>query len=61
MNQFKSKFQNMEGTEVLSREQLKQIVGAMDDCGCPTGQFKCTCNGVSYGCVSSVQECWNKC
>ncbi|WP_340202194.1 bacteriocin-like protein [Ascidiimonas sp. W6] len=43
----------------LSRNEMKTISGgrfAIDgDC------ISCTCNGVDYGCVSSVQECWNKC
>ena len=46
----------------LSRKELKTISGGNEqfeeDCG--SGTFSCTCNGVSYGCVSSIQECWNK-
>lgn len=42
----------------LSRDEMKKVVAG---CGCSGGQFSCTCNGTSYGCVSSVSECWNKC
>lgn len=28
--------------------------------GCPSGTFKCTCNGVE-SCRSSIQDCWNSC
>lgn len=47
----------------LSRNEMKAISGGRfaleDDCG--SGTFSCSCNGTDYGCVSSVQECWNKC
>jgi len=45
---------------LLSREQLKKVKGGCGS-GCPQGQFTCTCNGTNYGCVSSVQACWDKC
>ena len=40
-----------------------QLVGEEGDGGdsCPAGQFKCTCNGQDFGCVSSISACWNKC
>lgn len=62
----------MDGAELLSRDQLKSILGGQkagfDDCsgdhGCPDGQFPCTCesgSGCAVGCVSTIQECWNLC
>jgi hypothetical protein len=28
--------------------------------GCPSGTFKCTCNGIE-SCQSSIADCWNSC
>ncbi len=56
----KLKLQNFKTSELLTREQLKKIEGGSGN-GCPTGEFPCKCNGVDYGCVSSVNDCWNKC
>ena len=46
--------------QVLSEKEMKNVLGGSGG-SCPSGQFSCTCNGTNYGCVSSVQECWNKC
>lgn len=43
----------------LSRAEMKNIMAGSGSC--PSGQFTCTCNGTNYGCVSSTQECWDKC
>jgi hypothetical protein len=43
----------------ISRDEMRKITGGSGSC--PSGQFKCTCNGVNYGCVSSISACWNKC
>ena len=52
---------NLKGiSEVLTEKELKNVMGGSTD-SCPDGQFKCTCNHKDYGCVSTQQECWNKC
>lgn len=44
----------------LTRDEMRSISGGSGgDCASPT--FSCTCNGVDYGCVSTLQECWDKC
>lgn len=43
MNKFKTKFRSIEGVEVLSRDQLKQIMGG-DDCGNVTCVFPGDCD-----------------
>lgn len=51
------------GAEILSKDQLKNVIGG-DGAGCPEGTFPCTCtsgSGSYSGCVSSVQECWDAC
>lgn len=49
------------GTRVLGKDELRTLNGGreviMHDC--ETG-IHCTCNG-SHSCVSTVQECWDKC
>lgn len=66
MKKLKLQLQEMKGAELLSREQLRSIVGGQlqkDPGGdCPDGQFWCTCNGSTNGCcASTVQECWDAC
>lgn len=55
----KKKFSLSKITEFLSNDEMKNVKGGSGNC--PYGQFSCTCNGTSYGCVSSINECWNKC
>ncbi len=43
--------------QLLNQEELVSFRGG----SCPSGQFDCTCNGTDYGCVSSIQACWDKC
>lgn len=47
--------------KVMKNEELINLRGGYTGDDCPSGQFKCKCNGKDYGCVSSAQECWNKC
>jgi hypothetical protein len=58
----KKLIQNLDAKK-LTRNEMKIATGGRfaleDDCG--SGTFSCTCNGVDYGCVSSISECWNKC
>lgn len=66
MKKLKLQVQEFKGAELLSREQLKTIVGGMqvkDTGSCPDGQFWCTCNGSegSGCCASTMQECWDAC
>jgi len=42
----------------LKRDEMRKIVGGSGTC--PDGRISCTCNGQSF-CVTSVQECWDKC
>jgi natural product precursor len=52
---------NLKGiSEILSEKELKNVMGGSGN-DCPPGQFKCTCNGRDYGCVSGTDECWGKC
>lgn len=63
----KISLKTIEANELLSREELKQITGGFTGSGsgdCPEGEVPCTCtsgSGSYSGCVSSVQECWDKC
>ncbi|UGU15231.1 hypothetical protein LS482_16280 [Sinomicrobium kalidii] len=50
----------LKAEDILQKEDMRAILGGSGS-DCPDGQFQCSCNGTSYGCVSSVQECWNKC
>lgn len=51
--------------EMLTKEQMKKIVGGYgDNGGCPSGQVPCNCSsdkGSFSGCVSSIEDCWTKC
>ena len=53
--------------EVLTRSQLKQILGGDGGSGgCPAGQFPCTCTCgdppvIVYSCASSISECYDSC
>jgi len=68
MNNFKKKFENIDGTQLLTREQLRTIVGG-DTCGnCPEGEFLCTCDNGSSTCLKngstapgSVKACQDYC
>ena len=46
---------------VISKDAMRKITGGSGGSSCPSGSFRCTCNGRDYGCVSSVSSCWNKC
>ena len=67
MKKFKMELRQIEGAELLLREQLKSILGGQKlalDPTCPDGQFVCTCtngSGSSTCCASSVEECWSAC
>ncbi|MEO6176312.1 MAG: hypothetical protein ABIP27_14270 [Flavobacterium circumlabens] len=49
---------SLKNADMLSRKELKTIMGGYG--GCPDGTAPCTCNGTSYGC-QTVSSCWNKC
>ena len=54
MKTLKMNLENIQGK--MSRTEMRNIMAGSGNCSIP-----CTCNGVSYGNVCSVQECWNKC
>ncbi|MCL4640444.1 MULTISPECIES: hypothetical protein [Olivibacter] len=64
MKKLSLKAKQLGNVQVLTREQLKNVLGgkALSSSGsdCPSGTYPCTCNGVSYGC-KSLQGCWDSC
>ena len=65
MKKLKLNLQQIDSAEVLTRSQLKKVLGGLSGSNtCPTGEVPCTCtsdSGSFSGCVSSVADCWNKC
>jgi len=53
MKTLKMSLANIQGK--LSRSEMRKVMAGS---GC---DIPCTCNGVSYGNVCTIQECWNKC
>ena len=53
MKKLKLKMQELSSPEVLSRQQLKNVLGGagvVTTTGCRAGTAKCTCDGATYGC-----------
>lgn len=57
MKTFKMSLENIQGK--LSRAEMKKVMAGSGTQGNCT--ISCSCNGVNYGYVCSVQDCWNKC
>lgn len=63
MQKLKLKLQSLPNTEVLTRSQLKNVLGGLEEAtttGCPSGSAPCSCNGKSNGC-QTVHTCCTLC
>ena len=67
MKKLKLNLQQFEGAEVLTRSQLKKVLGGDGGSGpCPVGYFWCSNrsedgNCIVERCMNSIQECWDAC
>ena len=68
MKKLKLKALELGANELLTREQLKNVMagdGSGTGSGCPPNEISCSClskQGLTVTkCVLSVQECWNAC
>ena len=66
MKKLKLKALELGANELLTREQLKNVMaGDGSGNGCPPNEYPCSClskQGLTVTkCVLSVQECWNAC
>lgn len=52
---------NINSEKIMKNDELVSLRGGYDGINCPSGQFECLCDHVSQGCVSTMQECLNKC
>lgn len=68
MKKLKLSLLQSDGSEILSREQLRKITGGENGSdptiNCPPGMIPCTCESDTnqfYGCVEVWTDCWLLC
>lgn len=58
------------GAEVLTRDQLRKVIGGDTGSidppagpleGCPPGMYECFCSNIFRGCVFGANQCWFIC